>query len=143
MNYSKQIQNYALFFENLNKDISFFEYKNIFSDDVYFEDPFQKTKGIQAIYNIFNEMYKTIDEPRFLVKEIIQNDDIAYLQWNFMFKYKNSKNMESFTGVSRVQLDSQGKVISHIDYWDAASNIYEKIPVLKSILRFIKNKIKA
>ncbi len=143
MNYSKYIQNYALFFENLNKDISIQEYENIFSKDIYFEDPFQKTKGINSIYNIFDHMYKSLDEPRFIVKEIIENENIAYLQWNFIFKYKNSKNIESFTGVSRIELNEDLKVVSHIDYWDAASNIYEKVPVLKSILRFIKNKIKA
>lgn len=143
MSYEKYIQNYALFFENLNKDISIEEYKKIFSDDVYFEDPFQKTKGIEAIYKIFDHMYKTVEEPRFIVKEIIQKDNIAYLQWNFIFKYKNSRNIESFTGVSRVELNSENKVMSHIDYWDSASNIYEKIPFLNSVLRFIKNKIKA
>ena len=143
MNYSKQIQNYALFFENLNKNISIEEYRTIFSEEIYFEDPFQKTKGIKAIYKIFEHMYKSVDEPRFIVKEIIEQENIAYLQWNFIFKYKNCKDIESFTGVSRIELNDDLKVISHIDYWDAASNIYEKVPLLKSILRFIKTKIKA
>ena len=46
-----------------------------------------------------------------------------------------------FEGVSRMQINEEGKVISHIDYWDAAENVYEKIPLLGAVLRFIKRKI--
>jgi steroid delta-isomerase len=31
----------------------------------------------------------------------------------------------------------------HRDYWDAAEELYEKIPVLGSILRWLKSKLKA
>ncbi len=51
-------------------------------------------------------------------------------------------SFESITGVSRVEFAENGKVISHIDYWDSSKNVFEKIPILRNILIFIKNKIK-
>jgi hypothetical protein len=34
-----------------------------------------------------------------------------------------------------------GKVSSHIDYYDAASNIYERLPVLRWLVRLIKKRV--
>ncbi len=143
MNQVNYIQNYALFFENLTSKTSKENYLKIFSKNVYFEDPFQKVRGIENVCKIFDHMFENLDEPRFIVKEIISNNNIAYIQWSFMYKYKNGKQVNSFTGVSRVEFDEEQKVVSHIDYWDSSTNVFEKIPVLRSIIKYIKNKIKA
>ncbi|PLY11461.1 MAG: hypothetical protein C0626_02545 [Arcobacter sp.] len=144
MNYEQYAQNYALFFENLNINVTLEEYKEIFIEDVYFEDPFQKTNDIDSLINIFSHMYKTLEEPSFKITEAITKGNISYLRWTFRYKTsKNSKDFQSFIGVSRVEFTSKGKVSSHIDYWDSGVNIYEKIPLLKHIIKLIKNKIKA
>jgi len=144
MNYELHTKNYALFFENLNKDLDVYDYKIVFAEDVYFEDPFQKTNDLASLINIFSHMYKTLEQPSFKVTEIVTKDNISYLRWIFKYKTsKSSKSFESFIGVSRVEFTSKGKVSSHIDYWDSGVNIYEKIPLLKYLIKFIKNKLKA
>lgn len=55
---------------------------------------------------------------------------------------KNSKE-DSFIGVSRVEFTPENKVARHVDFWDAGVNVYEKIPLLGSILRYIKSKVHA
>ncbi|WP_373031545.1 hypothetical protein [Sulfurovum sp.] len=35
-------------------------------------------------------------------------------------------------------INHEDKIISHTDYWDAAENMYEKMPIVGSLLRFIK-----
>jgi len=50
MNHAK---NYITFFENLNKESLRGDYIKFFDENSYFEDPFQKVKGIDKIYNIF------------------------------------------------------------------------------------------
>jgi len=134
-------QNYALFFEKIDKNTSIEEYRVIFDDDIYFKDPFHEVKGIDNLYSIFEQMYIKLEDPSFKVAEIIEQNDIAYLKWSFYFSFKGRNKKEFFEGVSRVEFDKKGKVISHIDYWDSASNLYEKIPFLSFFIRFIKNKI--
>ncbi len=144
MNFKQHAQNYALFFENLNRDLDINDYRIIFSEDIYFEDPFQKINDLCSLIKIFNHMYETLEEPSFKVTEIITKDNISYLRWIFKYKTsKASKEYELFMGVSRVEFSSKGKVISHIDYWDSGVNIYEKIPIIKYIIKYIKNKLKA
>ena len=129
------------FFETLHKDISIEEFGSIYDDAIIFKDPFNEVRGIRAVYTIFQHMYETLDNPRFIVNEYIENQNIAYVKWNFVFTFKNSENESRFEGVSRIEMNKEGKIISHVDYWDAAEHIYEKMPLLGSVLRFIKHKI--
>jgi len=134
---------YGDFFENLSKEDTEESYRIFFDENSSFEDPFQKVKGLDAIYKVFEHMYATLEDPKFRVDEIIENDSTAYLKWHFYFKLSKNEEEQSFVGVSRVEFDTLGKVISHVDYWDAASNVYEKIPLLGSLLRMIKRKLHA
>lgn len=135
-------QAYADFFESINPSTSLEEYSKVFDKNVYFQDPFQKINGVEKVYDVFEHMYATLYDPKFDVKEIISEKECAYLRWDFSYQRSSRHDIEKFTGVSRVQFLESGKVISHIDYWDAAENIYEKIPLLGSILRQIKKRIR-
>ncbi|MAD43277.1 MAG: hypothetical protein CL623_12930 [Arcobacter sp.] len=132
---------YARFFEEINKETSLKQYAEIFDKNVQFKDPFHDIEGLEKLYKIFEDMYIKLDNPRFKVKEIIEQNNIAYLKWDFFFSFKNSKKEESFEGVSRVEFDENNKAISHIDYWDSSSNLYEKMPILSFFIKFIKSKI--
>lgn len=134
--------NYASFFENINSNTPIEEYEKVFDTNAKFKDPFHDVEGLDKIYKIFEDMYLKLDKPRFEVIEIVQKNNIAYLKWNFKFSFKNNTKNESFEGVSRVEFNDEGKVISHIDYWDSASNLYEKIPILSFLIKFIKRRIK-
>jgi len=132
---------YASFFENIDKTTTIGAYKKIFDENVQYKDPFHDIKGIEKLYKIFEDMYIKLDKPSFKVTEIIEQNNIAYLKWDFIFSFKDSNKEESFEGVSRVEFNEENKVISHIDYWDSSSNLYEKIPILSFFMRFIKSKI--
>jgi limonene-1,2-epoxide hydrolase len=134
-------EKYTHFFETLDETRSLLAFGRIYADDVYFKDPFNETKGVDAVYEIFQEMYQKLDHPRFEIIEAIADDTVCYVKWRFIFAFKDESNEVSFEGVSRLEINEEGKVISHIDYWDAAENVYEKIPLLGSVLRFIKRKI--
>ncbi|KAB7886748.1 nuclear transport factor 2 family protein [Poseidonibacter ostreae] len=132
---------YAAFFEEIDKNTSIEVYRKIFDKNVQFKDPFHDIIGVDKLYKIFEDMYIKLDNPSFKVTEIVEQNNIAYLKWNFHFSFKGSNKDESFVGVSRVEFNKEGKVISHIDYWDSASNLYEKIPILSFFMKFIKSKI--
>jgi len=34
-----------------------------------------------------------------------------------------------------------GKVVEHIDYWDAAEQVYERLPLLGPILRRVRQRL--
>jgi len=135
------IEEYASFFENIQEKTNKQEYAKFFNEEVMFKDPFHELIGIENIYNIFQNMFQNLDNTKFDVTEIVSNKKISYIKWDFTFSFKNKKEINKFTGVSRVVFDENNKVLIHEDYWDAAHNIYEKFPILSSLLKFAKSKI--
>jgi hypothetical protein len=129
------------FFETLNDKVQIESFQTIYDDSVIFKDPFNDVKGITAVYEIFEHMYKSLKKPRFVVKEYITKENVVYVKWDFIFAFKGEKNENSFEGVSRLEINTEGKVVSHVDFWDAAEHMYEKMPIVGSLLRFIKRKI--
>lgn len=129
------------FFEGLNEEVSLEAFSMIYDDAVFFKDPFNEVKGISAVYRIFQEMYQSLENPRFIISEYVENQDIVYVKWDFIFHFKGDPNESRFEGVSRLEMNAEGKIVSHVDFWDAAEHIYEKIPLLGSLLRFVKRRI--
>ena len=44
--------------------------------------------------------------------------------------------------MTHVRFDDQGRVLFHQDYWDAGSVVYERVPVLGSLVRFVKARVR-
>ena len=43
-------------------------------------------------------------------------------------------------GASHLVFDAQGLVVLHRDYWDAAEELYEKLPLVGSLMRWLKRR---
>ena len=136
--------NYALlkeFFETLTPNTLLKDFEKIYAKNVHFKDPFNDVVGIDAVYEVFSHMYRNLNEPKFVLNEYVQKENVLYIHWQFIFMFKNENKVHSFDGVSRLVLNEQGKIIEHIDYWDSAEHMYGKLPLIGSILRYIKRKI--
>lgn len=134
---------YAHFFETLKEEDSIEMYEKYFDSTSTFTDPFQKVKGVDAIFKIFQRMYRDLYDPIFTINEVVTQNTVAYIRWTFSFSFSENKKVHVFEGISRVEFSSDGKVLKHQDYWDAAEHVYEHMPLIGSVLRFIKKRIKA
>lgn len=131
------IERYGLFFTTLTPDFKNEDFYAVFAPTAYFRDPFQEVEGVDAIIEIFRHMYVTLKNPRFEILDSFGDNERGVIRWRFSY------DGGDFKGLSHVLFDQEQRVISHIDYWDAASNVYEKIPMLGSVLRFIKRRLRA
>lgn len=129
------------FFETLHEGTSVEAFRTIYDDKVFFKDPFNEVEGVGTVHEIFAHMYNNLDKPRFVITEYIGTQHTAYVKWDFIFAFKGEKQKKHFEGVSRLEMNAEDKVTSHTDYWDAAEHIYEHLPFIGTLLRFIKRKI--
>ena len=133
---------------NLDKLIHFFEsisqentvdLKQIYTDDVFFKDPFNEVSGIQHVIAIFDHMFHQLDQPRFVVTTHVSQGDQAFLTWDFLFKMKRfNRNEQCIRGASHIRFAADGRVSYHRDYWDVAEELYEKLPLIGSVMRGLK-----
>lgn len=134
-------QNYASFFENIDSKTPLEDYRQFFDERIDFKDPFHHVIGVEKTYDIFQKMYVNLDNPRFKILEIISQRNISYMKWEFSFSFKNDSKKQMFYGTSRIVFNLEGKALIHEDYWDAAENIYEKIPIVSSFVKYVKKRI--
>ena len=116
-----------------------------YSDDVYFKDPFNEVRGPPALLHIFSHMFETLEQPRFVVTSRIADDQQCVVSWDFKFRFKQRQvsALQTIRGVSVLRFNDAGLVDYHRDYWDAAEELYEKLPLLGSLMRWLKKRVQA
>jgi len=50
----------------------------------------------------------------------------------------DSARTQRIQGVSQLELAADGRISLHRDYWDAAEELYEKLPLLGALMRWLK-----
>ena len=118
-------------------------FPEFYSADAWFKDPFNEVRGISAIQHIFTHMFGQVAEPRFVITEQVIDANGAMLVWEFFFRMKlwREGKIQVIRGVSHLKLNAEGKVFYHRDYWDAAEELYEKLPLIGSVFRLFHKAI--
>ena len=113
----------------------------IYTEDVWFKDPFNEVQGLEQVSHIFTHMFEQVDAPRFVVTHSVLQDDQAFLTWDFLFRMRRFSDEEQcIRGATHVRFASDGRVAYHRDYWDAAEELYEKLPVVGRLMRWLKTR---
>jgi steroid Delta-isomerase len=115
-----------------------------YADNAYFKDPFNEVSTLAEIQKIFDGMFSHLRDSKFIINESIVQDDGVVLVWDFTFRIKRFKPgiQQRIRGVSHIRFDAQGKVNYHRDYWDAAEELYEKLPLIGGLMRFLKQRMR-
>lgn len=119
---------------------------NYYADDAVFKDPFNNVRGVPAIRRVFSHMFTQVSAPRFVVTARMAGDDGgAMLVWEFHFGARLGLREEAqvIHGASHLRFDAAGKATLHRDYWDAAEELYGKLPVLGAVMRALARKLAA
>lgn len=129
------------FFESLTP-ASLSDIARIYADEARFKDPFNDVQGAGAIRAVFEHMFRTLDEPRFVVTKRVVDGRQCFLVWEFHFRFRSDRvgRSQVIHGGSYLQFGEDGRIEMHRDYWDAAEELYEKIPVLGSFMRWLRRR---
>jgi steroid delta-isomerase len=135
----------------LTRVIDFFEHitpqdaarmGTLYTEDAQFKDPFNEVVGAQAIARIFEHMFVQVDAPRFIVSEAIAQGQAAFLTWTFEFSFRPPLRggRQCIRGASHLHFAADGRILMHRDYWDAAEELYEKLPVIGALMRWMRRR---
>lgn len=137
-NHEQDLQRVVDFFESISRD-STRELAAIYTADAYFKDPFNEVRGLPAITAIFSHMFDQVDTPRFFITTRVLQGDNAFIAWDFSFRMKRfNQDEQCIHGATQIHFDDRGRVDMHRDFWDAAEELYEKLPLLGGFMRLLK-----
>jgi steroid Delta-isomerase len=136
-----RVQRIVDFFETLQPS-SVQHMGDFYTPDAYFKDPFNEVRGLSDVQRIFSHMYVALHEPHFVVTHTVVQGDQCFIVWDFKFRFKrfDTVTMQTVRGCSHLQLAPDGRIASHRDYWDAAEELYEKLPLVGALMRWLKKR---
>ncbi|MGD2074425.1 MAG: nuclear transport factor 2 family protein [Gammaproteobacteria bacterium] len=137
---SDWVRAYVHFFESLDT-ASLNDLDGVFAEGATFKDPFNAVRGRRAIRQVLEHMFRTTQSPRFRVHDWMCSGGSAFIRWRFTCGLKGRG--VDLTGVSHVTFDDKGRVTAHIDYWDAAEGLYERLPMLGALMRWLRGRLAA
>ena len=132
------IETYAVFLEGMTAD-NLSKLPNHVTSDVHFVDPFNDVTGVDHMMRVFSDMFAEVGPVRFSVSEARGNASTGMLAWQFEGELRGKP--WAFEGTTLLRFSSDGRISEHIDYWDAASNFYEKLPVIGWLLGVLRRQL--
>ncbi|MDP3871923.1 MAG: nuclear transport factor 2 family protein [Methyloversatilis sp.] len=111
----------------------------LYATDARFRDPFNDVRGRAAVARIFSHMFEQVGAPRFEVHSAMSESDAAWLDWTMHFTMRGQALQ--IVGATRLCFDDAGCVAEHRDYWDAAQELYEKLPVIGGAMRWLRRRL--
>jgi hypothetical protein len=139
MDYRTRTAEVAAYFETLTP-ARVADLGQFYAPQARFKDPFNEVQGLHEVKRIFEHMYVALEAPHFVITGSMVDGAQAFLTWDFKFTFRrfDTQNLQTIRGGTHLQYDLNGLITLHRDYWDAAEELYEKLPVLGSMMRWLK-----
>ena len=129
---------YRVFLEGLTTD-SIGELDLYVSEDVIFRDPLHDVAGSKAMQNLFTRLFDRVTSIDFRVDSHAVHDNLVFFRWSIAGTLSGSP--WSVEGVTRLTFNSDGKVVEQVEYWDVASQLYERFPIIGPLLRRLRARV--
>lgn len=115
----------------------------VYAPDAYLNDTLKTIHGAPAIRDYFIKTAQGLDSMT------VTFDDVAVSGHNYYFRWTMDTQMKHLAkgktirtiGVTLVRFDPEGRVLIHQDFWDSAQGVWDHVPVLGSVIRWIQSKI--
>jgi hypothetical protein len=139
MDYRTRTAEVAAYFETLTP-ARVADLGQFYAPQARFKDPFNEVQGLHEVKRIFEHMYVALEAPHFVITGSMVDGAQAFLTWDFKFTFRrfDTQNLQTIRGGTHLQYDLNGLITLHRDYWDAAEELYEKLPVLGGVMRWLK-----
>lgn len=117
---------------------------SFYDKQAVFQDPLGTHVGREAIRKYYANLYKNVKEISFDFTKVIEQDNMQTVVWTMTLvsELRSGKPIK-LDGASVIEFGGkENKAVFHRDYFDMGEFVYEGIPVLGGMIRFIKRKLK-
>ena len=116
---------------------------DFYAEDCRFEDPLVEIDGRSALRGHYAHLYRHVHECRFEFGPIIQEGRTCCAPWEMHLRAKlGGGKLIVVPGISRITFDGSTSLVTfHRDYFDVGAFVYENVPVLGPMVRYVKRRM--
>ena len=109
----------------------------IYANDIVFRDPVHELRGLVVLEDYFTALCADLNDCRFEYLDQVVSDNSAYLKWVMHFKHPKLGNKAiDVRGVSHIHWSE--RIEFHEDFYDLGAMLYERLPVLGNVTRWLR-----
>ncbi len=110
----------------------------LYADGVEFRDPIHHIRGLSRLREYFAQQYEGVVRSRFVFEDEVIQGQRAMLTWTMHLEHRRfaAGQVIQLPGASYIRFTP--KVVYHCDYFDLGAFVYERIPILGGVIRFLK-----
>lgn len=134
------LDNFVKVYQSLSTDnLDLLE--TVYHENITFIDPIHQVKGVKNLRDYFNRLYENLSQCDFVIKEVIVDNNKAAIYWDMTYIHPklNKGNAVITSGTSQIR-GQDDKVIYHRDYLDVGVMLYEQLPMIGRLIKWIKAK---
>jgi hypothetical protein len=125
------------------KNVDLGQLDQIYAEGAVFKDPVHEIRGLSAIHRYMEDLCSNVEVCRFEFLDQLETEGGAYFKWNMHFRHPGLGGKPiTVRGMTQVQFKN-GLVCFHEDIYDMGAMIYEHVPVLGSVTRWLKRRLAA
>lgn len=114
------------------------ELDKLYAEDVIFRDPVNTLRGLPALQDYLAATIAQLTECRFEYLDQLVSDNSAYLKWVMHFRHPRLASGERVSVRGMTQLQFNDRIYFHEDSYDVGQLLYEHVPVLGGLNRWLK-----
>lgn len=132
------LQQFKVLFNELDKG-NLSKLPTVYSEDIRFQDPLGSVEGLDALTHYFSGSYANVISCHFDFEDAVIQDSFATIPWLMHLCHKRILGGREIqvAGISHLEIQ-QGKICYHRDYFDAGQLLYENLPVVGGVIRWVK-----
>lgn len=120
------------------------ELQGIYTEDVCFIDPIATHHGLASVEKYFERLMTSTKHCQFNIHNIAPCGEnklaVDYVvAWTMLLELRNGRQI-SLDGLTELKVRDEG-IFYHRDYYDLGQMVYEHVPVLGRVIRFIKRRL--
>ncbi|MDD2133680.1 nuclear transport factor 2 family protein [Pseudomonas kurunegalensis] len=115
---------------------------DLYSEDVAFRDPLHQLTGLRALRAYFAQLYAKVPDVHYRFEGIDELEPgHGYIRWTLHYRHPQLARGQLISLQGCSHLRWQERVHFHQDYFDAGALLYEHVPVMGSVIRWLKGRL--
>lgn len=117
--------------------------ETVYAPDAYLNDTLKTLHGSPAIREYFIRTARGLEGMKVTFDDVAVSGHDYYFRWTMDTRMKHLARGRTIRtiGVTLVRFDPKGRVVLHQDFWDSAQGVWDHVPALGTMIRWIRAKI--
>jgi limonene-1,2-epoxide hydrolase len=133
------VQRFAALYADLSVANVQARVRDTYATGAWFNDTLATKTGIEAIEKYLLRTAEGAEKVEAKINDVAVSGADVYVRWTMEIRTRSLAGGRPIVteGMSQLRFDREGRIVLHQDFWNPATGIYQHLPVLGPVIRFV------